>query len=88
MPTLRSYPFIFLFINLLLNYSSLSCVNIPLKMGEQGVECNYFANLGVEFHFLKIGCSESSFPKRKRCQCNLPYIYIYLEFLDLLNFRL
>ena len=33
---------------------------------------NYFANLGAECHFLKLGCSESSFPKIRGCQCNLP----------------
>jgi hypothetical protein len=36
---------------------------------------NYFANLGAECHFLKLGCSESSFIKRKGCQCNLPFYF-------------
>ena len=32
-----------------------------------GVSVNYFANLGPEFHFSKIGCSECNFPKRSGC---------------------
>ena len=26
----------------------------------------------AEFHFPKLECNESSFPKGRRCQCNLP----------------
>ena len=37
-----------------------------------GQSVNYFANLGAECHFSKLGCSESNFPKKKGCQCNLP----------------
>ena len=33
---------------------------------------NYFANLGVECHFFKLGCNESNFLKRRGHQCNLP----------------
>jgi hypothetical protein len=37
-----------------------------------GLSVNYFASLGSEYHFPKIGCSKSSFPKRNGFQCNLP----------------
>ena len=54
--------------------------NIPLKIGEKGEKMgwsvNYFANLGVECHFSKIGCRESSFPKRMGCPYNLPKYYL------------
>jgi phosphoribosylaminoimidazole carboxylase (NCAIR synthetase) len=43
--------------------------NILLKRGRS---VNYFANLRTECHFSKIGCNESNFSKRIRCQCNLP----------------
>jgi glutaredoxin-related protein len=33
---------------------------------------NYFENIGVEYHLLKIECSESNFTKHLRYQCNLP----------------
>ena len=39
---------------------------------------NYFTNLGAECYFSKLGCSKSSFPKRRGCQCNLPKIKITL----------
>ena len=39
-----------------------------------GWSVNYFANLGAECHFPKIGCSEFSFSKKMGCQCILPYI--------------
>jgi hypothetical protein len=39
-----------------------------------GQSINYFANLGVECHFPKIGCNEFSFFKKIDCQCNLPHI--------------
>ena len=32
---------------------------------------NYFVNLEAQCHFLKIGCRESSFLKRRKCKCNL-----------------
>jgi hypothetical protein len=32
---------------------------------------NYFANLGAKCYFPKLGCSESSFPRKMGCQCNL-----------------
>ena len=32
---------------------------------------NYFANLGAECHFLKIECSELSFPKKKKKSVNV-----------------
>ena len=51
-------------------------MNISLKMGKNGRSVNYFANLGVEYHILKIGYSESSFSKRRGCQCNLPYLLL------------
>jgi hypothetical protein len=48
--------------------------NIPLKIGKKGLNVNYFANLEAECHFSKLGCRESSFPKR-RGQCNLPLLF-------------
>jgi hypothetical protein len=39
---------------------------------------NYFANLEAKCHFLKIGCNESSFPKRMGCQCNLSFFFFFL----------
>ena len=42
---------------------------------------NYFANLGSEYHLPKIRCSESSFPKRIGCQCNIPYILKWFNML-------
>ena len=42
------------------------------KKKKKGQSVNYFENLRVECHFPKIGYNESSFPKRKGCQCNLP----------------
>ena len=42
------------------------------KKKKKGQSVNYFENLGVECHFPKIGYNESSFPKRKGFQCNLP----------------
>jgi hypothetical protein len=38
-----------------------------------GRSVNYFANLGAECYFHKIGCNESNFPKIRRCQCNLSF---------------
>ena len=32
--------------------------------------------MGVECHFPKLGCSDVSFPKRRECQCNLPFFLI------------
>jgi hypothetical protein len=43
-----------------------------------GWSVNYFANLGAECHFSKIGCNRSNFPKRMGCQCNLPNIFLKL----------
>ena len=40
--------------------------------------------MGAERHFPQIGCSESSFPKRNECQCNLLYFFIYLTFKSLI----
>jgi hypothetical protein len=34
---------------------------------------NYFTHLGVEYHYLKIGCSEFNFAQR--CWCNLPFFF-------------
>ena len=42
-----------------------------------GLNVNYFANLGAEYHFSKLGFSKFNFPKRRGCQCNLPYIFFY-----------
>jgi hypothetical protein len=48
--------------------------NIFLKTGEKkALSVNYFANLRVECHFLKLEYSEFSFLKRRGCQCNLPF---------------
>ena len=38
---------------------------------KNGLIVNYFANLGMKCHFPKLGCSKSSFLKRRGCQCNL-----------------
>ena len=38
---------------------------------KRGQSVNYFANLGAECHFPKLGYSEFSFPKRMGCQYNL-----------------
>ena len=38
---------------------------------KKGWSVNYFVNLGAECHFPKLGCNESSFPKRREYQCNL-----------------
>jgi hypothetical protein len=36
----------------------------------------------VEYHSPKIGCSESNFPKRRWCQCNLLYPKNVLSHVD------
>ena len=36
-----------------------------------GQSVNYFANLGAECHFPKLGYSEPNFLKKKGYQCNL-----------------
>jgi hypothetical protein len=38
-----------------------------------GLSVNYFANLGAECHFPKLGYNESNFSKRRGYQYNLPY---------------
>ena len=47
--------------------------NVLLNLGKRGLNVNYFANLGAECHFSKLGYSKSNFPKRIECQCNLPF---------------
>ena len=49
--------------------------NIPLKIGKKWLNINYFANLGAECHFPKLWCRESSFPKKRGRQCNLPLLF-------------
>ena len=39
-----------------------------------GLIVNYFANLGAECHFSKLGYNESSFPEKMGCQFHLPNI--------------
>ena len=49
----------------------------------RGQSVNYFVNLRADCHFFKIGCSESSFPKIKGLQCNLPkkkYSFFWITF--------
>ena len=41
-----------------------------------GRNVNYFANLGVECHFLKLECRESNFLKRIGYQYNLPLYFL------------
>ena len=40
-----------------------------------GLSVNHFANLGVEYHFPKLGCSEFSFPKEGGVSVIYPTIY-------------
>jgi hypothetical protein len=54
--------------------------NIPLKMGKMGRSVNYFVNLGAKCHYSKIGCNESSFPKKRWCyHVNVIYPKVYLK---------
>ncbi len=47
--------------------------NIPLKIGKKGVSVNYFVNLRVECHFLKLGYNESDFQKKKKKAISVIY---------------
>ena len=41
------------------------------KKKKKRLSVNYFVNLGAECYFSKIGCTEFSFPKKRKCKCNL-----------------
>ena len=56
------------------------------KKIKRGHSVNYFANLRSECHFLKLECNEFSFPKRRGCQCNLPFFNLKNSKIEMTSF--